>query len=300
MSVEVINVTRTFRGAPAVRGLSVSVPSGAVTGLVGPNGAGKTTLLLMLAALLRPDTGTIRVNGLDPVTQPREVHRVVGWMPDSFGTWDSLTCTEILQTFAVAQGVETREAAGRAAQMLAVVHLEDMAAAPARVLSRGQKQRLGLARALIHYPSVLLLDEPAAGMDPRSRADLRQLLRSLADGGVTVLISSHVLGELEEMIDGAVFVSRGQALRTGEEAEAPSRTAPYGLGQGSGASSSSGRCRVGPARHRSRGAVGRLGLRGRVPGPARPPRDRGAARTDRGPGAADLGAHRLAHEDPAR
>ena len=221
MSVEVINVTRTFRGAPAVRGLSVSVPSGAVTGLVGPNGAGKTTLLLMLAALLRPDTGTIRVNGLDPVTQPREVHRVVGWMPDSFGTWDSLTCTEILQTFAVAQGVETREAAGRAAQMLAVVHLEDMAAAPARVLSRGQKQRLGLARALIHYPSVLLLDEPAAGMDPRSRADLRQLLRSLADGGVTVLISSHVLGELEEMIDGAVFVSRGQALRTGEEDEAP-------------------------------------------------------------------------------
>ena len=184
-------MTRTFRGAPAVRGLSVSVPSGAVTGLVGPNGAGKTTLLLMLAALLRPDTGTIRVNGLDPVTQPREVHRVVGWMPDSFGTWDSLTCTEILQTFAVAQGVETREAAGRAAQMLAVVHLEDMAAAPARVLSRGQKQRLGLARALIHYPSVLLLDEPAAGMDPRSRADLRQLLRSLADGGVTVLISSH-------------------------------------------------------------------------------------------------------------
>lgn len=240
MSVEVINVTRTFRGAPAVRGLSVSVPSGAVTGLVGPNGAGKTTLLLMLAALLRPDTGTIRVNGLDPVTQPREVHRVVGWMPDSFGTWDSLTCTEILQTFAVAQGVETREASGRAAQMLAVVHLEDMAAAPARVLSRGQKQRLGLARALIHYPSVLLLDEPAAGMDPRSRADLRQLLRSLADGGVTVLISSHVLGELEEMIDGAVFVSRGQALRTGEEAEAPARTAaPYGLGQGSGASSSS-------------------------------------------------------------
>ena len=109
MSVEVINVTRTFRGAPAVRGLSVSVPSGAVTGLVGPNGAGKTTLLLMLAALLRPDTGTIRVNGLDPVTQPREVHRVVGWMPDSFGTWDSLTCTEILQTFAVAQGVDGGE-----------------------------------------------------------------------------------------------------------------------------------------------------------------------------------------------
>ena len=106
MSIEVSQLTRFFGRAPAVRQLDMSVPGGSVTGLVGPNGAGKTTLLLMLAALLAPDSGTIRVAGLDPVTQSREVHRTVGWMPDAFGTWDSLTCTEILMTFATAQGLD--------------------------------------------------------------------------------------------------------------------------------------------------------------------------------------------------
>ena len=212
MSIEATQVTRFFGSAPAVQRLSLSAPAGAITGLVGPNGAGKTTLLLMLAALLRPDTGAIKVAGLDPVTQPRQVHQAVGWMPDAFGTWDSLTCTEILLTFAAAQGLDDVTARERTADMLALVHLEDMARTPARVLSRGQKQRLGLARALVHSPQVLLLDEPAAGMDPRSRADLRGILRDLAGQGATVLVSSHVLGELEEMVDGVVFMSRGRAV----------------------------------------------------------------------------------------
>ena len=212
MSIEVSQLTRFFGQAPAVHQLDMSVPSGAVTGLVGPNGAGKTTLLLMLAALLAPDHGTIRVAGLDPVTQPRKVHRAVGWMPDAFGTWDSLTCTEILLTFAAAQGMDADAARPRAVEMLSLVHLEEMARTPARVLSRGQKQRLGLARALIHAPTVLLLDEPAAGMDPRSRADLRVLLRDLASGGTTILLSSHILSEMEEMVDGVVFMSHGTAV----------------------------------------------------------------------------------------
>ena len=212
MSIEVSQLTRFFGRAPAVRQLDMSVPSGAVTGLVGPNGAGKTTLLLMLAALLAPDSGTIRVAGLDPVTQSREVHRAVGWMPDAFGTWDSLTCTEILLTFAAAQGMDADAARTRAVEMLTLVHLDELARTPARVLSRGQKQRLGLARALIHDPKVLLLDEPAAGMDPRSRADLRVLLRDLAASGTTVLLSSHILSEMEEMVDGVVFMSRGTAV----------------------------------------------------------------------------------------
>ena len=212
MSIEVSQLTRFFGRAPAVRQLDMSVPGGSVTGLVGPNGAGKTTLLLMLAALLAPDSGTIRVAGLDPVTQSREVHRTVGWMPDAFGTWDSLTCTEILLTFAAAQGMDADAARTRAVEMLTLVHLDEMARTPARVLSRGQKQRLGLARALIHDPKVLLLDEPAAGMDPRSRADLRVLLRDLASGGTTVLLSSHILSEMEEMVDGVVFMSRGTAV----------------------------------------------------------------------------------------
>ena len=193
MSIEVTGVTRFFGSTRAVWQMDMSVPAGTVTGLVGPNGAGKTTLLLMLAALLAPDAGSIRVEGLDPVTRPREVHRAVGWMPDSFGTWDSLTCTEILLTFAAAQGLDRTTSAQQADEMLSAVHLDELARTPARVLSRGQKQRLGLARALVHHPQVLLLDEPAAGMDPRSRADLRVLLRDLAASGVTVLVSSHIL-----------------------------------------------------------------------------------------------------------
>ena len=212
MSIEVSQLTRFFGQAPAVRRLDMSVPSGAITGLVGPNGAGKTTLLLMLAALLAPDSGTIRVAGLDPITQSREVHRAVGWMPDAFGTWDSLTCTEILLTFAAAQEMDADAARTRAVDMLALVHLDELARTPARVLSRGQKQRLGLARALIHDPKVLLLDEPAAGMDPRSRADLRVLLRDLASDGTTVLLSSHILSEMEEMVYGVVFMSHGTTV----------------------------------------------------------------------------------------
>ena len=213
MSIEVAGVTRFFGSTRAVWNMSMTVPAGSVTGLVGPNGAGKTTLLLMLAALLAPDGGTIRIAGLDPLTQPRQVHQAVGWMPDAFGTWDSLTCTEILMTFATAQGLDEDTGLRNTAEMLAAVHLGEMARTPARVLSRGQKQRLGLARALIHRPQVLLLDEPAAGMDPRSRAELRVLLRELASSGVTVLVSSHILPELEQMVDGVVFMAGGQAVR---------------------------------------------------------------------------------------
>ncbi|QQM67225.1 ATP-binding cassette domain-containing protein [Actinomyces weissii] len=213
MSIEVSGVTRFFGSTRAVWQMDMSVPAGTITGLVGPNGAGKTTLLLMLAALLAPDTGEIQVAGLDPVTQARQVHRAVGWMPDTFGTWDTLTCTEILHTFAAAQGLDRATARARTEEMLSTVHLDDMARTTARVLSRGQKQRLGLARALIHSPQVLLLDEPAAGMDPRSRADLRNLLRDLADDGVTVLISSHILAELEQMVDGVVFMSEGKPAK---------------------------------------------------------------------------------------
>ena len=212
MSIEVAGVTRFFGSTRAVWNMSMTVPAGSVTGLVGPNGAGKTTLLLMLAALLAPDGGTIRIAGLDPLTQPRQVHQAVGWMPDAFGTWDSLTCTEILMTFATAQGLDGATGRRNANEMLAAVHLDEMARTPARVLSRGQKQRLGLARALIHHPQVLLLDEPASGMDPRSRADLRVLLRELASSGVTVLVSSHILPELEQMVDGVVFMSHGTAV----------------------------------------------------------------------------------------
>jgi ABC-2 type transport system ATP-binding protein len=198
----------------AVDSISLTAEPGEVTALIGPNGSGKTTLLLMLATLLVPDQGQIRIDGLDPVSQPTEVRAKIGWMPDGFGTWDALTVREVLHTIAAAYRIPPDRARARTDELLHTVHLEDLGDRRARVLSRGQKQRLGLARALINDPSVLLLDEPASGLDPRSRIELRDVLRSLAAQGKTVLVSSHILTELQEVADRAVIVARGRSLET--------------------------------------------------------------------------------------
>lgn len=210
--IEVTGLRRAFGSVKALDGADLVARAGAVTALVGPNGSGKTTLLLVLAGLLVPDAGQVRVAGHDPVTDSSGARARTGWMPDAFGTWDSLTAREVLATFADAYRVERTTAAARVDELLATVHLTEYADQPAAVLSRGQKQRLGLARALVHDPQVLLLDEPASGLDPRSRVDLRILLRRLADEGRTVLVSSHVLTELDEMADDAVFLSRGRTV----------------------------------------------------------------------------------------
>ncbi|HEY2831745.1 MAG TPA: ABC transporter ATP-binding protein [Sporichthyaceae bacterium] len=210
--VSVAGVRRTFGPVVAVDDMTFSAPPGTVTALVGPNGSGKTTLMLMLASLLRPDAGQIRVAGHDPVTEPTEVRRRLGWMPDTFGSYDNLTSREALEFFAAAHRLPRAARASRTRELLALVHLEEFADAPVHVLSRGQKQRLGMARAIVHSPDVLLLDEPASGLDPRSRVDLRVLLRTLAGAGAAVLVSSHILSELEEMADRAVFVAGGHTL----------------------------------------------------------------------------------------
>ncbi|ACQ78815.1 ABC transporter related [Beutenbergia cavernae DSM 12333] len=208
------HVARRFGSVRAVADASIRVHPGQVTALVGPNGSGKTTLLLMLAGLLAPDAGVVRVAGLDPAHDGARARRLLGWMPDVFGTWDSLTAREVLTTVAAAYRISAPEAASRADELLAVVHLTEYADVPAHVLSRGQKQRLGLARALVHRPRALLLDEPASGLDPRSRVDLRHLVRELAAAGTAVLISSHVLAELDELVDDAVFLDRGVTSST--------------------------------------------------------------------------------------
>ncbi len=210
--IEALGVRRTFGDVVAVDHLDLVAAPGAVTALVGPNGSGKTTLMLVLATLLVPDAGQVRVAGFDPVRQPREVRRRLGWMPDVFGTWESLTCREVLDTVADAFRVPRSGRRERVAALLELVHLEELADRPTQVLSRGQKQRLGLARALVHDPQVVVLDEPASGLDPRSRIELRQVVRDLADTGRTVLVSSHVLAELDEMVDRAVIVSGGRTV----------------------------------------------------------------------------------------
>ncbi len=225
--IQAVGLRRSFGPVLAVDEVSFAAPTGAVTALIGPNGAGKTTLLLILAGLLRPDSGAVCIAGHDLAKSGPAARSQLGWMPDVFGTWGSLTCTEILTSFAAAYGIEAQRGRTRAAELLEQVHLSEFAHRPARVLSRGQRQRLGFARALIHDPAVLLLDEPASGLDPRSRIDLRDLLRGLAREGKTILVSSHVLVELEEVYDHAVFLSKGRTVQAAANG-APSAAARRG------------------------------------------------------------------------
>lgn len=216
-------VRRSFGNVHAVRDVTLEAREGAVTGLVGPNGSGKTTLLLMLGSLLEPDAGELRISGVDPVADPAAARALLGWMPDALGAWQTLTARETIATTGRLYDLDKKQAAARAAELLDVVGLADLADAPARVLSRGQKQRLGLARALVHDPRVLLLDEPASGLDPQARIDLRLLLRRLAAEGRTILISSHILAELEEVVDDAVFMIQGETVSDERVAQAAAR-----------------------------------------------------------------------------
>ncbi|REE98170.1 ABC transporter ATP-binding protein [Thermomonospora umbrina] len=210
--IEAAAVTRRFGSVDALRGVDLTVPYGQVTALVGPNGAGKTTLMLVLATLLAPDGGRVRVAGHDVAADPGRVRGALGWMPDAFGMYDHLTAREYLAFFADAYLLDRATGQKRVTELLTLFRLEEHAGQPVHVLSRGQKQRLGLARALVHSPTVLLLDEPASGMDPRSRAELRDILRGLAADGVAVLVSSHILTELEEIADRVVLINHGRVV----------------------------------------------------------------------------------------
>lgn len=227
--IVVTGVRRSFGSVHAVRDVTLHARPGAVTGLVGPNGSGKTTLLLMLASLLAPDAGEIRLDGVDPIADPHAARARTGWMPDALGAWGTLTARETLVMTGRLYGLTKTDAAARAEVLLREVGLVPLADAPARVFSRGQKQRLGLARALVHDPRILLLDEPASGLDPQARVELRVLLRRMAAEGRTILVSSHILSELEEVVDDAVFLVDGQSVDAARVAAASARTRPWRL-----------------------------------------------------------------------
>lgn len=207
--IQVEHVARAFGEVHAVRDVSLVASPGEVTALIGPNGSGKTTLMLMLASLLRPDSGTISIGGHNPISDPAAVRATLGWMPDVLGSWSSLTVRATLEMTGRLYQMDRPAAALRADELITTVGLSQLADSPTRVLSRGQKQKLSLARALVNNPSVLLLDEPASGLDPVARVELRQLVRRVAAEGKTVLVSSHVLAELDEMADSAVYLDRG-------------------------------------------------------------------------------------------
>jgi ABC-2 type transport system ATP-binding protein len=208
-AVLVEGVWRAFGDSEALRGVDFLASHGEVTGMVGPNGAGKTTLLLILSTLLAPDRGRVRIRGLDPMTETSDVRRLLGWVPDVFGIYDNLTVREYLRFAGRARSLSKTLAGDRAETMLELVRLGEWADRPVHVLSRGQKQRLAMASALVHEPSVLLLDEPTAGLDPSSRAEFLQLVRHLTDQGVAVVVSSHLLADLEQMADRVVVMDRG-------------------------------------------------------------------------------------------
>ena len=207
--IVVTGVARSFGTVHAVRAASLHAKPGEVTALIGPNGSGKTTLMLMLASLLAPDSGEIRIAGRDPLTHTAAVRRAIGWMPDTLGSWATLSVRTTLEVTGRLYQLDAETARARATELITTVGLADLAEKPTRVLSRGQKQRLSLARALVHRPNVLLLDEPASGLDPVARVELRTLVRGFAQSGGTVLVTSHVLSELDEMADTVVYIEAG-------------------------------------------------------------------------------------------
>jgi ABC-2 type transport system ATP-binding protein len=208
-------LTKRYGSLFAVRDLDLDVPRGATYGLIGPNGAGKTTTMSIIASLLKPSAGAVSVGGSDPSREPDAVRRRLGYMPDVLGVYDATTVEEYLQFFAGAYRVPRKSWPGLLDGLLELVDLTGKRDSQVNSLSRGMKQRLSLARALVHDPEVLVLDEPASGLDPRARVDLRTLLLTLRDMGKTVLISSHILPELQEVCTDVAIMEGGRLLASG-------------------------------------------------------------------------------------
>ena len=216
MIVEFDSVHKRYGKVRALENASLQVPEGAIMGLIGPNGAGKTTSMLIITALLGRDGGRVRIGGIDPQRDPMAVRRHVGYMPDFFGVYEGVRSSEYLEFFAATQKIRPVARPAVVADLLALVELEEKADADVNTLSRGMKQRLSLARALIHDPDLLVLDEPASGLDPRARVHLRELISELHRMGRTIIISSHILSELEGLCSHLAVVDHGHIRAMGE------------------------------------------------------------------------------------
>ena len=199
--------------------VSFNIEEGKVFGLIGPNGAGKTTTMSILATLLRPDSGKVEVNGYDVLAKPGEVRQLIGYMPDFFGVYDGLKVTEYLEFFADAFQIPENKKKTIILDLLELVNLSVKADSYVDTLSRGMKQRLALSRCLVHDPKVLILDEPASGLDPRARAEMKEIVRQLKQMHKTVLISSHILPELAEMCDEVAIMEKGRLVACGPVSE---------------------------------------------------------------------------------
>jgi ABC-2 type transport system ATP-binding protein len=227
--ISVRGLCKDFPGVRALDKLDLEIETGSITALVGPNGAGKTTLLRLLSGLTEPSEGEIVIDGVSTTVDPRRVHAAVGFLPDHFGLYEDLTPRQTLGFFGRAYRLEESSLARRTNEVLEQVGLAHKADEPSDALSRGMRQRLGLARALLHDPQLLLLDEPASGLDPRSRQELQEILKKHAARGRTVVVSSHILAELEEYSTHIAIMDQGRVVYGGPAGEAASRVRRYRL-----------------------------------------------------------------------
>ncbi|MDA5107223.1 ABC transporter ATP-binding protein [Brevibacillus thermoruber] len=213
--IETVHLSKQYGSLRALSDLNLRIEQGKVFGFIGPNGAGKSTTMLILATLLEPTEGQAFVCGYDVMKEPAAVRQSIGYMPDFFGVYDNLTAREYLDFYAGAYKIPASKRASLIADLLELVNLSNKADAYVDSLSRGMQQRLGLARCLVHDPEVLILDEPASGLDPRARIELREILKQLRAMGKTILISSHILPELAELCDEIGVIEQGRLIACG-------------------------------------------------------------------------------------
>jgi ABC-2 type transport system ATP-binding protein len=229
--IEVSQLVFEYPGHRALDGVSVSIAAGSVTALVGPNGAGKSTLMRCIAGLDQPLSGQVRVKGLSVQDQPREVHQHLGYLSDFYGLYDRLSVARCLQYAALSMGVSENQVGARVQQVAAQLGLAGLLQRRPTELSRGQRQRVAIGQAIVHQPSVLLLDEPASGLDPEARSSLSQLFRQLQAQGMTLVVSSHILSELDEYCSHILSIRNGrveshEALQAGGTHTADAASTP--------------------------------------------------------------------------
>ncbi len=217
--IETINLTKRYGELVALNNLNLTINEGDCFGFIGPNGAGKTTTIKILATLLKPSSGQANVAGYTIGYQNRLIRPMIGYVPDELGQYEDMVVTEYLEFFAAAYNIHGQQRRKVVGDVLELTDLKDKSTAEVNSLSRGMRQRLSVARVLLHDPKVLLMDEPASGLDPRARIEMRELLKELRRMGKTILISSHILPELAELCNVVGIIERGQLLFSGTVAE---------------------------------------------------------------------------------
>ena len=224
--IKTIKLTKKYDDMYAIRDIDLDLGQGDLFGFIGPNGAGKTTTMRIVATLLEPTEGEAYVCGYSIYTHPKEIRRLVGFMPDFFGVYDDMTVIEYLEFFAAAYRIGPQARRKRCNEMLEVVDLDFKRDAYANTLSRGQTQRLGLARTLLHDPAVLLLDEPLSGLDPRARIEMRALMRRLGAMGKTIIVSSHILPELADVCNKVGIIDSGKMIASDDVSSIIKKVSP--------------------------------------------------------------------------